>query len=361
MTTHNGTLTRSLTEPTDRLIDDIDNNNYAFIHLTDSKGVMGSNSFIKTAYLNTAVRERAVALAKAGYYVYRVVDGVARFVHEEYIPSLWHLVKDGTYKKSDEGLIYSLEAPIAGGPARNLVVVFSSISSDIFGNGLSRYFNQNYKSLYKYLPHDTAILRIADIGGIVGSFYLNTQYAPNNAERIASLIESVRMDLGLDKDAVITYGASKGATGALFHALASGYKGVCVEPIVNDEYYETAYQDSHFTADGVFTDSKEAVFTKLLDRTNTSGAATSATLSTRIVVIYSDQSPQAAYIDKIIRSNPASALSLVNYRHPLIKDHPDVSPQSLNLVSMYMNMMCYGLPIEGGNLEFNCEGPCSST
>lgn len=358
--TRNGTLTQSLTESVDGLLSDIKNSNYAFIHLTDSTGLMGSNSFIKTAYLNKEVREIAVELAKAGYYVYRVVDGVARFVHEEHIPTLWHLVKDGTYKVSEEGLVYCLEGPIARGPAQNLVVVFSSISSDIFGNGLSRYFNQNYKSLYKYLPDDTAILRIADIGGIVGSFYLDTKFAPKNTQRIASLIESVRADLNLDKGSVITYGASKGATGALFHALNNGYKCVCVEPIVNDEYYETAYRDSHFTADGIFTDSKEGVFTELLHRTSL-GSDLAATPEISTVVIYSEQSPQATYIEKVIHPDPSSTISLVNFRHPLIKDHPDVSPQSLNLVSMYLNMMCYGLPMEGGNLDLHCEGPGSST
>ena len=205
------------------------NANYAYLHLTDASGVMGADSFIKAAHKNKELRAIVTELAKVGYYVYHVVDGVVRFVREEHIPALWHLVRDGTYKSTDEGVIYSLEPPVSGGRARNLVVIFSSISSDIFGNGLSRYFMQNYKSLHKHLPGDTALLRIADIGGVVGSFYLNTRYAEKNTNRIFKLIESTRNELGIEKHSVITYGASKGATGALFHSMENGYSCVCVE------------------------------------------------------------------------------------------------------------------------------------
>ena len=357
MTNANGILSRTFEHRIEDIISDLKTGDYGFLHLEDIQNVMDQDTFLKAAYKNDHIRAIAIELAKAGFYVYRVADRVARFVREDRIPALWHRVLEGDYKSTDDGLIYSYEAPDMQAPARNLVVIFSSMSNEMYGNGLSRYFMQNYKSLRKFLPDDTAILRIADVGGLVGSFYLNTYHEPNNTRRIASLIESTRTSLSLDKGAVITYGASKGGTGALYHAYANGYNCVCVEPVVNDEYYETAYRDSHFTKGGIFNRSKENEFQDLLRDERFDSPQHVEPTHNSIVVVYSDQSPQAPYIEHLFEKNPVQSLTLVNFRHPLISDHPDVSPRSLNLVSMYLNMICYQLPIEKGSRTFTCAGP----
>ena len=339
------------------LLGELDRGDYRYIHLSDPNNVMGQKSLLSTAHRNRMVKDYVVSLAKKGFHVYHAVDGVSRFVREDHIPQMWHAVRNGDYQASSEGVIYRLDPPRSGGNARNLIVVFSSIGGDIFGNGLSRYFTQNFRSIQKHVPADTAILRIADVGGVVGSFYLDTAYCPNNSKRIHELIEEVRLDMLLPKGAIITYGASKGATGALYYALRFGYRSVCVEPIVNDAYYESEYGDSHFTRDGVFINSKEDTFTDAMEQHRTMVENGSSFSTGRIVVVYSDQSPQAPYIRDILGSRVVSDMSLVNFRHPSIKDHPDVSPNSLNLVSMYLNMMCYGFPVNGGHFGLRCVSP----
>lgn len=357
MTDSKTTFTSSFGASITELLDTLRSGNYPYLHLADSKGVIGDKTLLAAAHRNSELKRYVIALTKVGYHVYHVVDGVARFVREDHIPKMWHSVRDGNYQVSDEGLIYKLEEPVAGGPTNNLVVIFSSIGGDIFGNGLSRYFTMNFKSIQKHLPADTAILRIADIGGAVGSFYLDTQSAPHNSKRVTNLIEAVRHERHLGKESVITYGASKGATGALYQALTNGYRCVCVEPIVNDAYYETAFGDTHFTRDGVFLKSKEEFFNEAMEQHERTIVHTSAFASSSIVVVYSDQSPQAPYIRETLGGHNTAAVSLVNFRHPSISDHPDVSPNSLNLISMYLNMMCYRFPFGGGHFGLSCMTP----
>ncbi|MBP3043600.1 XcbB/CpsF family capsular polysaccharide biosynthesis protein [Arthrobacter sp. zg-ZUI227] len=340
------------------LIDDLKTGEYKYIHLSDPENLLDNRPLLLAAHRNSKVKNIVIELAKMGYYVYHMVDGVARFVLESHIPQMWHSVREGQYLSSPDGVVYSFQEPKSGGPIRNMVVVFSSIGGDIFGNGLSRYFTQNFRSIQKHVPADTAILRIADIGGVVGSFYLDTHYAPRNTKRVGNLIESMRIANSLDKDSVITYGASKGATGALFHAINSDYRCVCVEPIVNDHYYETRFGDTHFTAADIFVEKKEHTFARAIETYKRRAPSTSAKdHESRIIVVYSTQSPQAPYLREIIGNHLTKDMSLIDFRHPQISDHPDVSPQSLNLVTMYLNMMCYGIPSEGGHFEFSCEAP----
>ena len=81
-------------------------------------------------------------------------------------------IKNYEYK---DGLVYSLTPPqIDINP--NLLVIFSSISGKMYQPFLHRYFEQNFKSINKHISPNTAILRIADIGGVTGAYYLNTNF-----------------------------------------------------------------------------------------------------------------------------------------------------------------------------------------
>lgn len=325
-----------------------------FVHVKDARGVLNGRSILKAAHQDSTIRTMVNALAQRGYYVYHTKDSVSRFVRDEHIPKMWHSVLDGTYSVSDDGVIHIVEHPLTAVPPRKLIVVFSSIG-DIFNEGLFRYFTRNYRSIQKFVPQDAAILRIADVGGVVGGFYLNTTYRPDNAERISALIEQKRLELGLTKDDVVTYGASKGATGALFHAVRNGYKSVSVEPIVNDQYYESAFGDTHFTGGGNFPRTKETVFEELISEHKGRLMSRSEVSAPRIAVIYSEQSPQFPYLNALLAQNALSDITLVNVSHPNIKDHPDVSPASLNLTATFLNMLCYGFAMPSGNFSLRCE------
>ncbi|WP_247826372.1 XcbB/CpsF family capsular polysaccharide biosynthesis protein [Arthrobacter antioxidans] len=343
-----------------KLLDDVDaalgstREKPYFIYLNDTGGVLEGRSTLKAAHQDQRIKKSVNALAQRGYYVYHTTGGVSKFVKDEHIPRMWNSVQDGTYSVSDEGVIHILEEPLAGVRPRKLIVVFSSIG-DIFNDGLFRFFTRNYRSIQKFVPQDAAILRIADVGGVVGAFYLNTAYRTDNVRRISALIEKTRERLGLSKDDVITYGASKGATGALFHAVTNGYRSLSVEPILNDHYYENTFGDTHFTKGGNFPSTKEMVFEALMCNHKSTLMKRSERSLPRIVVIYSEQSPQSRYIDHLLAGNLASDISVVNVTHPSIKDHPDVSPASLNLAATFLNMLCYNFAIPGGHFSLRCE------
>ncbi|MCC3271147.1 XcbB/CpsF family capsular polysaccharide biosynthesis protein [Arthrobacter zhangbolii] len=349
------TLICNLEAPVHEILIQLKHKKYPFIELMDEANALAGRTILAAAHKDPGIKELIVKLAREGYYVYKQADEAVRFVYEYHIDKLWHSIKNGDFQVSDEGVVYKLHKPTVSGRARNLVVVFSSISADIFGTGLSRYFTQNFKSIQKYLPGDTAVLRVADIGGVVGSFYLDTVFVPQNTKRINGLIETVRTDLDLKKTSVITYGASKGATGALAHALIGDYRCVCVEPVINDHYYETKFGDTHFTADGLFAEKKEDTFSRMLEQHKRDTLSRPGIPNVNFVVVYSAQSPQSPYIREILGSRIAADTSLIDFRHPSISDHPDVSPQSLNLISMYLNMMCYGYPASSsGHFALEC-------
>lgn len=331
----------------------LNSQNYDFVHVSDEQNVLAGRSMIQAAHQDNQIKHLVNRLSQFGFYVYHTVDGVSKFVKHEHIPTMWHSVANGTYSVSPTGVVHTIDLPSSELKAKYLMVVFSSIGGDIFGDGLFRYFTQNYKSVQKFVPRDTAILRIADIGGVISAFYLNTKYRPDNAARISDFIEDTRRMLGISREHVITYGASKGATGALYHALQNGYRCVCVEPIVNDEYYEEKFGDSHFTKGGNFSRSKEEVFLELMAVHRNEGLKVSGVPQTQVAVIYSEQSPQFPYIRDTLVKNAPGDMCFINFTHPEIFDHPDVSPRSLNLMAMLLNMMFYGFSVPVGNFSIH--------
>lgn len=322
-----------------------------YLHIDHSHHSAQDSNLIRLSRVDPKAKDLLVELASKGYYVYSASAGTTKFVRHEAIRKLWHSIRDGVYRITDDDMVYTVTGPVIPDAAQNLLVVFSSIGSDIYNPGLSRYFTQNYQSVQKFIPANTVVLRIADIGGVQGSFYLNTTYDPNNAAKIQRLIGDVCREQGISRDRVVLYGASKGGTGALYHGLLGDFRAVAVDPIVNDDYYVRRYGDTHFTLGGVFASTKEQVFADLM---NTEQMSTSISDSSRQVVICSELSPQFAYTNEILIDHNSRGLAFYNVVNPNIKDHPDVSSNTLDLAVTLINGHFYDLRIDGGlhNVQF---------
>ncbi|MET3949921.1 XcbB/CpsF family capsular polysaccharide biosynthesis protein [Arthrobacter sp. UYEF36] len=286
-------------------------------------------------------------LAMNGFYLYRVTENGSRFVRDHTISKLWHRVKDGDFSTNGDGLIYSLTLPAVKSNFMRILVIFSSMNTSIYTPSMMRYFEQNFRSAQKHVPPNTAILRIADIGGVVGAFYLNTVRNPNNTERIRRLITETATAHQVSFGDVVLYGASKGGTGALYHGLTGGFKCLAVDPVISDDYYVSTYQDSHFTTDGVFPERKQDVFARIIDHALDSDSKTSAE-GTKTAVIYSERSPQYGAIQEIAVGKLQGRAAFFNCINPEISDHPDVSPKSLNTAAMLMNMLFYDMELKPG-------------
>ncbi|WP_157360879.1 XcbB/CpsF family capsular polysaccharide biosynthesis protein [Arthrobacter sp. EPSL27] len=318
-----------------------------YVHVTLAEGSSEDMNLIRLARKIPAARSTLVGLTNSGFHAYLTRENVTRLVRYDSIPDLWLKVKDGEYSVTEEGVVYTYTPPLAGALPKRLIVVFSSIHEDMYTTSLTRHFMQNFPTIQKYLPSDAAVLRIADLGGVAGSFYLNTTYLRDNVMAIQRLLSSVTKLHRIGHDSVVLYGVSKGGTGALYHALRGGYRCVAVDPIVSDVYYEERYGDSHFTANGIFPSTKQTVFRRLIHEVF-DGTLPNAGEYSRWSVICSDFSPQFPYISDILVSSLTDRISFFNSRHSQIKDHPDVGPRTVNTATMLMNMHLYGVPLRSG-------------
>jgi len=286
------------------------------------------------------VRATMISLANRGFFVYMLKEQTTSLVHFRHIAKLWKRVSDGNCRVDDNGLIYSLEVPLAGHAPAHLLVVFSSIADKIRTSSLMRHFFQNYSTVQKYVPAGTAVLRIADFGGVVGGFYLNSYGFPDTESHVQSLIARVTEEIGLTSDQVVLYGTSKGGSASLYHGVLGGYRVVSVDPILADEHYIKRFRDCHFTV-GTFPEDKRDKFERLSSTTDSAKLAPTA-------IICSDRSPQFPYIATVLREPLKSHVAYFNSRHPDIKVHPDVGVKTRSIAIMLINMMFYRLPVSSG-------------
>lgn len=316
-----------------------------FIHVSHDKSYDSGLNLIQIGRKDPRVKDLMVSLANHGYYMYMSQDGVSRLVRDDQLGKLWHPVRDGEYEINDDGVVYAYKKPAVETQVHKLLVVFSSIHETMYSSSLMRYFTQNFSWIQKYLAPETAVLRIADVGGIVGNFYLNTKYRVNNVDQIQSVITSVMSKYNISSENVVLYGVSKGATGALYHGLVGRYKAVVVEPIVNDSHYHTVYNDLHFTNDTFFELPKEEEFRIVVDEYK---RTVDAEERAEIVVVYSSKSPQKPYIEETVTGPLRRHIRTYDSLHPGISGHADVGKNTIPLVLASINSLLYQVPLDTG-------------
>ncbi len=211
-----------------------------------------------------------------------------------------------------------------------MLVLFSSMADTPFTASLGRRcFYRTWEKVQNYIPKNTYVLRIADIGGVIASFYLNSKFDPEFAHKVQRLIQKIADDHHIAKSDIILYGGSKGGTASLYHGVLGNYNTVAIDPIINDEYYETVMFDSHFTKDA-FEKTKEEVFEELF---------ASCAPPENVSIITSHNSPQFKWVGKIL---PKVTHSFI-FDNPSIKKHADVSPNTLVFFTALMNSIWYGI------------------
>lgn len=310
-----------------------------FLHVDHS----GANpdpgiSLINLARQNAETRAKLVALANAGFHVYALRDGVTSLVRHRRIRHLWREVIAGHVQVDENEIFHTLErAPGPGEP--RLLVVFSSIAAKIYNPSLMRHFERNFSSLPKYVPQNTHILRIADFGAVLGSFYLNSLALPQNETHIWARIAATAAELKVARHNIVLYGASKGGTAATFHALRHGLRAVAVDPILSDEHYVKVHRDLHFTQ-GTFPATKQARFRALIRNALHPEA--------KLSVICSRRSPQFAYIEPTLITPFRDRFLFLDSDNPGIENHPDVGPKTVAHTLSQLNLHLAGLTPPSG-------------
>lgn len=284
------------------------------------------------ARTNAKVKSLVTQLSNFGIFLVAHKDGVStfyRYKNKELFDSIF--LKNGKYRRYGE-FYYSLDLPSSSIKPSKLLVVFSSVADLPYNADIERRcFFKNFSTISKYIPYDTIVVRISDIGGVVGNFYLNSNYSNEVESGIQDLLNNLEEITGIKKENTILYGVSKGGTGALYHGLGGGYNFVAVDPIVSDEHHEEKYNDSHFTK-GTFPCSKQEKFNKIVLGCEKSNG----------YIISSRYSP---IFDSLCSINFKNDVALIDVQHKNIKDHPDVGPNTINLLMLLINSIFYKFEI----------------
>jgi hypothetical protein len=279
---------------------------------------------------NTIVKNFVTTLANNGLYLTGSKGGVSTF-HKFISASSFskHVKRDGILHH--KSILYTLEEPIYRSSKNRLIVVFSSAAGLTYNADIAtRNFFVNFKSIQKYIPTNTYVLRIADIGGVVGSFYLNNNFNGEVENDTQSLISTIAEKLNIHHNDIVLFGPSKGGVGSLYHALLGGFKCVSVDPVVTGEYYFKNHDDKHFVG-GIFPMEREDSFLALLEK---------AKLTKNINIICSEQSPIYGEILQIF-GGYLSSINIFNVMHPKIRGHADLGVNAMNILTLLINNLFY--------------------
>ncbi|WP_150538235.1 XcbB/CpsF family capsular polysaccharide biosynthesis protein [Actinobacillus vicugnae] len=302
----------------------------------DEKEKLNYN-FLAVGRSNVEAKKLIADLSNNRYFLTNHTNGISLFTKfidgKSFLP---HFNDKNVQVWNDT--FYTLEEPQAKDNNNRLLIIFSSIADLAFNASVSRrMFFKNFPSISKYIPKNTYILRIADIGGVLGGFYSNSNADMMFEEKIQKLICKIKRDYLIKDDNIVLYGTSKGATGALLHGIKLGLKTISVDPIVSDEYYIEKHNDLHFVTD-VFPMSKQEKFIKILKEESHKNLS-------NIKLITSPNSEQFKYINKILLASNLGICSYI-FTNPQIKGHTYIGEQTLNFVTSMLNNLLYNIDIK---------------
>lgn len=309
-----------------------------FIHVDHVKDGGRSTSLIMLSRHDRRYRPLLMCLALHGFHLFSNREGLSRFVRQRRIGTFWHEVLQGDVSVDESDIAYTFAPPRQEAGPPSLLVVYSSIHEHIYTPSLRRHFYVNFPKLRKYVPPNTAILRIADMGGVVGSYYMDTYALPDNEANVWALIARIAKVRGIATDDIVHYGLSKGGSAALLYAARHGGRAVLVDPILSDRHYLENYDDFHFT-EGLYPVSKEEKFGPLLARPHPALSAS---------VIFSSRSPQAPTIRRTLLEPFAERFTFLDVDNPAIRDHVDVHPNAMAHIVAQLSCRLAGVEMGPG-------------
>ncbi|EFM93515.1 XcbB/CpsF family capsular polysaccharide biosynthesis protein [Actinobacillus pleuropneumoniae] len=297
-----------------------------------------NHNFLAVGRGNIEAKKLIAKLSNNKYYLTAHSNGISIFTKFSDGKSFISHFKNKNVKVWND-TFYTLDEPLEKDTSINrLLVVFSSIADLAFNASIERrMFFTNFPSVGKYIPKNTYILRIADIGGVLGSFYLNNNADMKFENKVESLIRKVQMECSVPNEYTVLYGTSKGATGALYHGVNMKLKTLAVDPIVHDEHYIKKFNDLHFVQN-VFPESKQEKFSKLFQNNKDENLS-------HIKLVTSKNSEQFNYISEIVFSESTTVCSYI-FNNPNIKGHTDMGEHTLNFVTAMLNNLLYDIDVK---------------
>lgn len=285
-----------------------------------------------------------ITLAKNGYIIYRAPAIGTSLVHRRSLREVWKPLREGEYQQTADGTVYKFTSARHSGPPTSLVVVFSSVAKNRFTQYVERHVGSPFSSLDRSVSGHTAVLRIADIDGVVGAYYLPTTRDPQAAQHIQNLIEHVAENMGLGADQIVTYGVSKGGTGALYHGLLLESHTVAVDPIVTLNRRNTRATDPYFSSSSLYTEPFDDTFRRLL-LAQELPERNSRNPEANHVVITSVRSKEYPDIMDLVGNSDQSSIAVVESLDPHIQHHHEVGPNTVPLSLSFINLFAQGIKL----------------
>ena len=283
-----------------------------------------------------------VRLSEEGFLVYRASKTGTQLVHRDSVAEVWPALMNGEYERDSNGIVYRYTGPRAKGKAKSLAVVFSSVHSNMYTQKLERHFAPVFPMLESSVGSQTAVLRIADLDGVVGGFYLPTKRDPESTSKIVDLIRRMASSLDIPMDRVVTLGPSKGGTGALYCALELDVSCVSIDPIITNNRLDTREEDRYFATTSIFESSRDEMFDEAFVRYLDRGLIEN---KSQFSVITSQKSVEYDDICKLKARSGVNNLHLIETTNEQIQAHHEVAPKTVAFALGLLNVYLSGLSV----------------
>lgn len=136
-------------------------------------------------------------------------------------------------------------------PTRMVILFMGMPGAKTFNseNAEYRLFPGLFNNFTRSLVKDTVVIRIADIDGIRGGFYVNSVNYPDYEFDISEFIEKIISEYQVKKSDVVLHGTSKGAAGALYYGAKLDINTVVIDPVLDGTHMINEERNNHFTKD----------------------------------------------------------------------------------------------------------------
>lgn len=138
------------------------------------------------------------------------------------------------------------------GKVKNIIFFFCGMPGSDYLNSLDAYermFPRLFKDFTRSLTKDTIVIRIADVNGVRGGFYVNTYNYEQQENDLSEFIYAMIKTYNVSDKNIVFHGTSKGATGALYYAAKHDLNCVAVDPVLDSEDSILNLHNNHFMKD----------------------------------------------------------------------------------------------------------------
>lgn len=193
-------------------------------------------NLLQLARIDSSVKKTYKNLLMNDYILYFHEGNISKFYKREHVAELFQR-KDLNQHK---GVFYTLDKPVGRKlneqSEKKLIVIFSCMPpANVYDSSLmpNRMFPIFFKDIERNLVKNVYTMRVMDLNCSHGSHYVNTINYPTYEQEIQEAIINVKDELGIEKENIVLYGFSKGATGAIYHGSALDLKALAVDPILS--------------------------------------------------------------------------------------------------------------------------------